>query len=668
MDKQGKLTLWQKRLEQNRSAWEDERKRMDEREKLYLGSHKLKPMVKLDEKTETPHVRNICSELVESCVDSNLPTPKVTARRECDEWRAKLIEDMLRNEMDRIPMEEINDMMERTVSIQGGGLYLVEWDNTLVTPRTVGELVISPIHPKQIVPQDGVTTSIEDMDFVILALPQTKEYIKRRYGVDVESESESDPDARGDESQSEDLVTQWRAYFRNDDGGIGLFSWVNDTVLEDLEDCQARRLRRCAECGMSDAKKDEDGQDVCTYCGSNRWTEAEEEEEEIYDPIRRSDGSVIPGARATVDEIEGETAEDGEPLLGPVLEPTRVPYYKPDVYPLVLQRNVSVYGRLLGDSDVDKVTDQQNTINRLSAKIVDKLMKSGDLVILPDDVSIDRTPTDMTVARPENAAAANLIRVEHMEGAITQDMEYLAQVYEESRQCIGITDSYQGRKDSTATSGKAKEFSAAQSAGRLESKRVMKNAAYSRLFELMFKFRLAYADEPRPVVSSDSHGDKVYNEFNRYDFLERDAEGDWYWNTDFIFSCDTSAALAANREAMWQETRMNLQTGAFGNPQELQTLILFWSRMEQLHYPGAGETRSYLEEELARQQEAMRQQAKLQAAKQEAARQAQVLNQLEREGELMDIPAAEEPQMPTPAQKLAGIPYQPTSGPIEPTE
>lgn len=85
-------------------------------------------------------------------------------------------------------------------------------------------------------------------------------------------------------------------------------------------------------------------------------------------------------------------------------------------------------------------------------------------------------------------------------------MAYLAQIYEEARQVIGITDSFQGRKDTTATSGTAKEFSAAQAAGRLESKRVMKDAAYAALFEAMFKFKLAYADEPRPVVSHDIEG------------------------------------------------------------------------------------------------------------------------------------------------------------------
>jgi hypothetical protein len=100
-----------------------------------------------------------------------------------------------------------------------------------------------------------------------------------------------------------------------------------------------------------------------------------------------------------------------------------------------------------------------------------------------------------------------------------------------------------------------------------------------------------------------------YEEFNRYDFLEQDADGQWFWNDMFLFSCDTSAPLAGNREAMWQETRMNLQTGAFGDPARTDTLILFWSKMDTLHYPGAAETKSFLEERLEREQQAAQQQA-----------------------------------------------------------
>lgn len=54
---------------------------------------------------------------------------------------------------------------------------------------------------------------------------------------------------------------------------------------------------------------------------------------------------------------------------------------------------------------------------------------------------------------------------------------------------------------------------------------------------------------------------------------------------------------------MWQETRLNLQTGAFGDPTRTDTLILFWNKMEELHYPGAATTKKFLEDRLQREQE-----------------------------------------------------------------
>ena len=52
---------------------------------------------------------------------------------------------------------------------------------------------------------------------------------------------------------------------------------------------------------------------------------------------------------------------------------------------------------------------------------------------------------------------------------------------------------------------------------------------------------------------------------------------------------------------------MNLQTGAFGDPSSTETLILFWSKMEELHYPTAAEVKNQLQQQMERQSEAMRQ-------------------------------------------------------------
>ena len=194
----------------------------------------------------------------------------------------------------------------------------------------------------------------------------------------------------------------------------------------------------------------------------------------------------------------------GLPVVEVHVTPTRIPFYKPDIYPVILQKNVSVYGKFLGDSDIDKIADQQNTSNRIEAKIIDKLVKSGSYITLPKDAKIRYDEEDMKKIYLPNAADKSFIDVYDLQGNIEQDLTYLGQVYEEARQVIGITDSFQGRKDSTATSGTAKEFSAAQAAGRLESKRVMKDAAYAALFEAMFKFKLAYSTTSRGGPSTRS--------------------------------------------------------------------------------------------------------------------------------------------------------------------
>ena len=104
-----KLREWQDRYTAAQTAYNDEIAKMDGRERLYKGDGEIKKIIVGDRTTKTPLVRNICSELVEAQVNSNIPQPKVTAIREKDELKAKLIEDMLRNELDRLPMEYINE-------------------------------------------------------------------------------------------------------------------------------------------------------------------------------------------------------------------------------------------------------------------------------------------------------------------------------------------------------------------------------------------------------------------------------------------------------------------------------------------------------------------------------------------------------------------------------
>ena len=657
-----KLRLWQDRYEKNRSAFDNEILAMDEREKLYKGDEGIHQIVCRDFKKQTKHVRNVIAEIIESQVNSNIPQPKVTARRREDEPLAKVIEDMLRNELDRQPFEVMNDEMSRTVPIQGGGEYMVEWDETQRTHTTSGEIVTTALHPKKVIPQDGVLTGIQDMDYIFVEMPQTKEYIKTKYGLDVYRESEEHPEIRDAEHDSDEMVTQIICYFRNNSGGIGKFSWVGDTILEDLDNYQARRVKRCVKCGAieplenlsvpksGDPDREEmeylkrtkprtgSGKVVCPYCGSDQFEMEDNDFEELQAPLTLFDGSIIPPFE-TWDEPTGEYDVLGKEIVHHHVEPVRIPYYCPRVYPIVLVKNTSKYGSFLGSSDVDTIAYQQNTINRLAAKICDKLMKSGSYLTKPAKARVK-----------EDGEDSKFISINQPQEKEHQDMAFLEHCYEEARQIIGVTDSFQGRHDPTATSGKAKEFAAAQSAGRLESKRVMRDWAYSELFKLMFQFKLAYADEPRPVVSKDENGDVTYKEFNRYDFLRRDDAGNYYWLDDFLFSTDVTAPLANNREAMWEETRLNFQQGTFGNPADPQTLILFWSNMATLHYPGAEDNKTRLQEMYQQQQmQMLMMQQQIQDA---TAQQAMTDNQLAEQQAQME---AEQNQPVIPPNMQAGI-------------
>ena len=74
-----KLDIWQQRLADSDVTWKSEMARMDRREHLYNGDRKLRPLVKGDTKADgspenTPHVRNIIFENIESQVSSSICT------------------------------------------------------------------------------------------------------------------------------------------------------------------------------------------------------------------------------------------------------------------------------------------------------------------------------------------------------------------------------------------------------------------------------------------------------------------------------------------------------------------------------------------------------------------------------------------------------------------
>ncbi len=652
-----KLNWWQEKLQRNLSAFSGEKEKIERRELQYAGKREIDPVTDRDlkkdgSKRKTAHVWNITAENIDAIIDSSIPMPKVVALRKEDEALARKIENMLRNELERLPIETINDRAERTAKKQGAVGILPEWDAGKGTHCTAGENTVRVIHPRKIVPQDGVE-DLEEMDYFFVRLPVTKKAVENRYGVSVQQEKEAAPELR-DGDTAEDMVTLETAYYRNASGGIGRFVWVGDTVCEDLEDFQARRLRRCRKCGRTEVEgammlenhllptgeippgteTRKPRKDECPYCSSRSWEEVQEEyrivsvadlrglgiREDIVLSLESGVGEMLFPA---IDEPESYMQESPALARMPVDMQTtvermvKIPYYNPKLYPLVMQRNVTMEGTFLGESDCDKLADHQNTMNRLQQKLLDRNMKAGTKIYLPPDSELIVDPEDSEVQRVTKMSDVALIKNVDFSGNLDGIFAHINQVYAEAQRTTGVTESFLGRKDPTATSGKAKEFSAQQTVGRLESRRVLKKQAWGELFERLFKNMLAYADEKRPIHFRTKEGEIDYDEFNPYEFLELDAAGELYWNTQFLFTCDDASGLASNREAMWQECTAHLRAGAYGDPHDLNALIIYWTNMEELHYPGAGNTKKLLEAQ--RQQQQQQQALMMQMQQQQAA-------------------------------------------------
>jgi len=584
-----KRDKWRGKLETARMAYSSTLKEIQKNQAVYDGTREVNgnPNKDYGAKDLAINVRNIAYELVESQVDSSIPQPKVTAIHEGDEELARSIEKALVNKVKMLKLSIINDQMERVVPVQGGDFFLVEWDNSLGFHSNYGDVTVKEMIPRQVIPQPGVS-SIEDMDYIFVQVAQTKDAVKKKYGVDVQDAHEEYKEIRGAQSETgldTDLVTVNTVYYKND-GKIGRFVWCDDYTLEDLDDYQARITRKCKECGYVGEDK------VCPVCGSKKFEETEDKEQEIRIPIMRENGFDI----------------NGNPMMVAAEEVIRIDYYKPNVFPLIVRKNVSKLNSLLGFSDVKVIEDQQDLIKKVGSKAAEKTLKGGSIVTLPRGVKIETTDKELKIARLEDPQQKAMIDVMNMQVNIQQDMTLMSNAYEDARSTLGITDSFQGKYDPSAVSGTSKQYQINQVAGRLESKRVMKNDAYAKLYEYMFKFWLAYADDPLPITGIGPQGEQQFAILDKSDFVKQDSAGEYYWNDEFIFETDPTSTMMANREAMWQQLDMKLQSGAFGPLGELNTMRLYWSMMEKHHYPNAGDIVSQIEMMMQEQKQMMAQQ------------------------------------------------------------
>ena len=273
-----KLEQWQEKYQKAKSSWSGTKDELLKYSALYEGTYEIEttdPTTKGKVK-KAKSVRNVIAENIDTIVDSNIPTPKVTAKREQDEIKADRIENFLRNELDRLPFETLNDEDERNTSIFGADVFLVEWNNNGGTHTTIGEIEVSLVDPTHFIPQANVK-DIKKADYIFFEVQMTKEQIKDKFNVDVSDQVNED----------EDELMVIMAYYRNrKEDCIGRYCWVNDKEVEDIPDYFARILNVCKKCGQVTYEKE------CKYCGSKSIERKRQDYEELYQPIVGENGEI----------------------------------------------------------------------------------------------------------------------------------------------------------------------------------------------------------------------------------------------------------------------------------------------------------------------------------------------------------------------------------------
>jgi hypothetical protein len=594
-----KLKFWQDKYADALAKYEPSLQKIDELFGVYDGKGDIFDSNGKKAAKGTSSVRKVAFELIESQVDVTIPMPKVTSLSG-NENRATTVEHYLMNEIDRLPFERILDEQARITPIAGSSFFLVEWDNSIRTRNTVGKLVVRNLDPKCVIPQPGVS-NIDDMDYIFVRMLQSKLDVKNRYDVDLRKLTEMEQtETDMDESNNEQLVTHIYCYYKDKDNKICLFSWIDNTIINDLDNYYGRKEYVCEKCGKPVDKDTE----KCEKCGGKKFKLNDIPNETITIP------------KTSIDIVTGQqVVEDVE---------IEVPYYTPKMFPIISRTNVSKRNSFLGSSDVEAIQDQQNDLNITMAKIKEKLLKGGSIVTIPENVQFEATNEELKVIKVKNPAEVTQIQAMAIQPNISTDMGILDLNYNIARQTIGITDTFQGRYDASATSGKAKQISTENAAGRLKSKQEMKNAAFSDLYKLMFQFMLAYADEPRSIYYQDEYGKMQYKMFDKRMFIDEDDDGQYFYDDEMVFDTDESSTMANNRQLMWQETRNNFISGAYGDPTDANTIVMYWQMMNSLHYPGSKQALEFATNRLNQQMEAQQeaQQVKQQelAMQDEAAR------------------------------------------------
>lgn len=546
--------------------------KLERRRSLYYGDGKIYNK-NTHKSVQAECHQNITFELIESQISNAIPAPSVTPCLVEDSQRALAITNYLQEEMVRLDGISINDRAERGTLKNGYHFYVLEWDASAKNNSGYGALNLREYPAGSVFVQPGIS-NFNDAEYVYIRSVTTINKLSRLYKIPKEELIPTDP--------AGDTIIIITCYYLNDDGDLGraIFLEGSNKVISQDDYYELRRVTCCKKCGTPILNLDK----PCPMCQGTDFEPKILKDEIATDDIWIGDMELNAQLRAAA-KIKGEPDDPHAGLEKIVTIGDKIPWYHIRELPVVMRVSVSDENSIYGISDIDRIEQNQDTINRITTKDEENILKAGSFVTYPKGINIPNDDSTLKMVPISDPRLKDAFSVQTIQANMQQDDIYASRMNQWARANLGITESYQGKRDTTATSGKAKEMAAAQSAGRLESKQRMKVQAYGEIYRKAFKFLLAYADETQNYIQHSPDGDLLQLTFNRYMFLKKNDDGAGvYWDDNFIISAD-NASLISNKPEMWQTITQQFMSGALGNVADPAVMKLYWEIMKQLQFP-----------------------------------------------------------------------------------
>lgn len=526
--------------------------------------------------TKMKALKKIAYELVESKVIPLLPGPKMSPRYYSDITLVNATEALINHEIDKMLSEEVHDESEHSCLIDGTTWLKVEWDPFDNTHERSGMPKVINCPVDTVYPQPGIA-DYKKLEYIFETKKLTIATIIDLYDRVVRP------------IDNTDLVDVVEVYYLNESRYVGhlVYTTPDLTVLSNDVEWGARKRRHCTKCGSVVNIADE-----CPICGSKTFeykpvTEEFLEEDLVYIENKFRNGESNKPEEDAAQEDNKKTIPKG----------TKLPFYMVRQLPFVPKRTIKVAREMYGISEVQLALEAQDSVNKLLNKAEAKSAKSKAYVTKLKDTYIDDEDAEVTYIEIESAQEGQAVQVKQVMADIQQELIMVSMLYDNAKSAQGVTDTDQGKRDPTANSGKAKEMQLIASEQRQSSSKTQRNTAYAGVYELIFKYLLAYSDEQRAFVALMPDGTYREEVWSKYMFLAQDAKKELYYRDDFAWSVDSVAYISKDREMMWQlidRDFLNGTTGSAIDPR--RSLQLYWHMKDQHGYPTAKFAIKFLEE------------------------------------------------------------------------